>query len=130
MAINSHVYTRTYVPELCEPFIFIKGMYYNYDISSSSTHPCMEALRVITHQIHQYMHMYMLHKELAIMCNVINFDNLQVKMVTLLGGPAPAPVCALNCNIYIVSGDNPPVIEIIILLLNKLLLLVPLNCSE
>ena len=30
----------------------------------------------------------------------------------ILGGPAPAPVCALTCNEYIVSADNPPTVYI------------------
>ena len=34
----------------------------------------------------------------------------------LLGGPAPAPVCALSCNTYTVSGDNPSIVPINMLL--------------
>ena len=36
-----------------------------------------------------------------------NKCNLRVITVMSLGGPAPAIVCALTCNTYTVSGDNP-----------------------
>ena len=34
----------------------------------------------------------------------------------LLGGPAPTLVCALTCNTYTVSGDNPLIVYISTLL--------------
>ena len=45
------------------------------------------------------------------------FNNLQVTIVTLIGFPTPAPVCALRYNTYTVSGDNPPTVYIKVLLL-------------
>ena len=43
-------------------------------------------------------------------------SNLRVITVTLLDGPAPALVCALTCNTYTVSGDNPLTVYISTLL--------------
>ena len=37
---------------------------------------------------------------------------VQVILVMMLGGPAPAPVYALSCNVYTVSGDNPSTVPI------------------
>ena len=44
-------------------------------------------------------------------------NNLQVITVVMLGGPAPTLVCALTCNLYTVSGDNPSIVPIKMLLL-------------
>ena len=54
----------------------------------------------------------------------ILYNNLQVTTVTLLGGPSPTLVCALSCNTYIVSGDNPSTVNISTLLL-KLVIVGP-----
>ena len=64
------------------------------------------------------------------MCDHIS--NLQVITVMLLGGPAPTLVCALSCNVYTVSGDNPSTVPISMfnILLPKLLVAVSLNCIE
>ena len=43
--------------------------------------------------------------------------NLRVIIVMMLGVPAPALVCALTCNTYTVSGDNPLTVYISTLLL-------------
>ena len=56
-------------------------------------------------------------------------DNLQVVKVTLLDGPLPTLVCALSCNTYTVSGDNPSTVPISVLL-PKLLIMVALNWME
>ena len=32
--------------------------------------------------------------------------------VKLLGGPGPTFVCALNCSVYVVVGDNPSTVPI------------------
>ena len=60
------------------------------------------------------------------------FANLHVIIVMLLGGPAPTPVCALTCNTYTVSGDNPSTVPVSMfnMLLPKLLITVALNCIE
>ena len=50
--------------------------------------------------------------------------NLRVRKVILLVGPAPAPVWALSCSRYTVSGDNPSIV-CISMLLPKLVALVP-----
>ena len=59
------------------------------------------------------------------------FD-IPVVTVTMLGGPAPTLVCALNCNTYTVSGDNPSTVPISmpIVLLPKLLITVALTWME
>ena len=54
---------------------------------------------------------------------VIVLNNLQVITIMLLGGPAPAPVCALSCNVYSVSGDNPSTVAIS--MLSVMLITVP-----
>ena len=57
------------------------------------------------------------------------FCNLQVRKVILLNGPAPTTVWALNCNTYTVSGDNPLIVSIS-MLLPKLVMFVPLYTIE
>ena len=52
-------------------------------------------------------------------------NNLQVRKVKLVGGPAPTTVWALSCTSYTVSGDNPPIVSIN-MLLPKLVVLNPL----
>ena len=60
---------------------------------------------------------------------MIVFNNLQVITIILSGGPAPAPVCALSCNVYTVSGNNPSTVPIN-MLLPKLLIIVASNWIE
>ena len=43
-------------------------------------------------------------------------NNLQVRKVKLVDGPAPTLVWALSCNTYTVSGDNPSIVSISMLL--------------
>ena len=60
------------------------------------------------------------------------FNNLQVITVMMLGAPSPTLVCALSCNVYTVSGDNPSTVPISMfdMLLPKLLITVVSNCIE
>ena len=58
-----------------------------------------------------------------------SMNNLHVTAVRLLGGPAPAPVWALSCTSYTVSGDNPSIVSIS-MLLPKLVILIPLYRIE
>ena len=44
----------------------------------------------------------------------IVFNNLQVLIVKLLGGPWSTLVWALSCSAYLVSGDNPSTVPFII----------------
>ena len=59
-------------------------------------------------------------------------DDLRVTTVMKLGNPAPTLVCALSCNVYTVSGDNPSTVPISMfnMLLPKLVILVASNCIE
>ena len=56
-------------------------------------------------------------------------NNLQVTIVRLLGGPAPALVWALSCNTYTVSGNSPSMVYINTLL-SKPVMRVPLYSIE
>ena len=58
-----------------------------------------------------------------------SMNNLHVTAVRLLGGPAPAPVWAVSCISYTVSGDNPLIVSIS-MLLPKLVILIPLYWIE
>ena len=55
--------------------------------------------------------------------------NLRVRIVMLLNDPCPTTVWALSCNTYTVSGDNPSIVPIS-MLLPKLVMLVPLYRME
>ena len=66
----------------------------------------------------------LLARELLHIDQILNvLYNLHIT-VTLLGGPSPTLVCALSCNTYIVSGDNPSTVNISTLLL-KLVIVGP-----